>query len=307
MKVRRLIHHSLAFATVAVVAAAPNASAQGREIFEWTGRVDREVQVSMHDNQLETRGEGDTETGRFRSQVVAGIPHQDGRVIVHVLNGRGNAIVTQQPSAQNGYTTTVQIDDPDLGADDYRVAAYWRPYSNCDAYRGNDNGAYGTGNRRDRDRHAESRDRNRDNADDDDERNDGYNNRTNGYDSRDRRGDGDNRYCGDASGIGNRNGQSGAQRILHWSGSVDGELEIRMQSGRIEYRTLGGAPPTNIHADRGNMSPNRPTSEVFIAQNQGRGSVTVIQQPSRWNGYTTVIRVRDPQSGYGFYDFDVLQ
>lgn len=305
MKVRRSIHHSLACAAFAVVAAAPNASAQRREIFEWTGRVDREVQVSMHDNQLETRDEGNTEMGRFRSQVVAGIPHQDGRVVVQVLNGRGNAIVTQQPSAQNGYTTTVQIDDPDLGADDYRVAAYWRPYSKCGAYRGNDNGVYGTGNRRDRDRHARSRDRDRDNAD---ERDDGYNNRTNGYDSRYRRGDGDNRDCGDnISGIGNRNGQFGAQRILHWSGNVDGELEIRIQSGRIEYRTLGGAQPTNIQVDRGNVSPNRSTSEVFIAQNEGRGSVTVIQQPSRWNGYTTVIRVRDPQSGYGFYDFDVLQ
>src|SRR2546430_9919788 len=31
----------------------------------------------------------------------------------------------------------------------------------------------------------------------------------------------------------------------------------------------------------------------------GRGSVSITQQPSQWNGYTTVVRVRDPQGGYG--------
>jgi hypothetical protein len=47
-------------------------------------------------------------------------------------------------------------------------------------------------------------------------------------------------------------------------------------------------------------------SQVFVTQNQGRGTVTVVQQPSSYNGYTTVVRVRDPQGGYGFYDFDLM-
>jgi len=42
-----------------------------------------------------------------------------------------------------------------------------------------------------------------------------------------------------------------------------------------------------------------------IAQHQGRGTVYVAQQPTAYNGYTAIIRVRDPQGGYGYYDFEV--
>ena len=41
--------------------------------------------------------------------------------------------------------------------------------------------------------------------------------------------------------------------------------------------------------------------------NEGRGDVFVAQQPQQWNGYTTIIRVRDPQGGYGHYDFSILR
>jgi hypothetical protein len=45
---------------------------------------------------------------------------------------------------------------------------------------------------------------------------------------------------------------------------------------------------------------------VDVRQLEGRGSVTVVQQPSARNGYTAVIEIRDPRSGYGYYDFDVV-
>jgi hypothetical protein len=50
----------------------------------------------------------------------------------------------------------------------------------------------------------------------------------------------------------------------------------------------------------------RTNATLTVAQNQGRGSVSVIQQPAQWNGYTTVIRIKDPQGGYGFYDFNLI-
>jgi hypothetical protein len=46
-------------------------------------------------------------------------------------------------------------------------------------------------------------------------------------------------------------------------------------------------------------------AQLFISQSSGRGQVYVAQQPSAYNGYTTVIRVRDPQGGYGYYNFEV--
>ena len=41
------------------------------------------------------------------------------------------------------------------------------------------------------------------------------------------------------------------------------------------------------------------------AVNKHGGDVTVIQQPTARNGYTTVIRVEDRSGGYGRYDFDL--
>ncbi|HEY9226616.1 MAG TPA: hypothetical protein VIP11_08225, partial [Gemmatimonadaceae bacterium] len=94
--------------------------------------------------------------------------------------------------------------------------------------------------------------------------------------------------------------------VMHWSGNVDDELEIRLQNGRVEYRTIRGAQPTSIRVNAANASRSPQGTQFGIAGNQGRGSVTIAQQPSAWNGNTTVIRIRDPQGGYGYYDFDLI-
>jgi hypothetical protein len=123
------------------------------------------------------------------------------------------------------------------------------------------------------------------------------------------RGRGDDRNGGiyrDRDNGGYNNGRIGNQSLMHWSGNVDGELEIRIQNGRVDYRTLSGAQPTSIRSNLGTGSMPRSNATVSVSAAQGRGSVNVIQQPSSFNGYTTVIRVRDPQGGYGFYDFDLI-
>jgi hypothetical protein len=276
MSTQRWIQRALPLAAAAVVGAAPMAFAQygsqgrGQELFEWSGRVDREVQVVMRGNQVSTRFIGNNESGRARPRVMMELPRRDGQVVAQMLSGRGSVDVIEQPNPQNGYTAVLRITDPQGGSDNYRVAAYWENYANGDIGR--------------------ERGRGRDN----DNRNGGYGN--GGYD---RTGTYPN---------GARNGQygNGGQGILHWSGNVDGELEIRIQNGRIEYRNLSGAQPTSVRADRGNLTMPRNDAQVAIAQAQGRGSVNVIQQPASWNGYTTVIRVRDPQGGYGYYDFDLV-
>jgi hypothetical protein len=274
MRTQRWIQRAIPLAAAALVGATPTVFAQwgqtqgqGQELFEWSGRVDREVQIVMRGNQISTRNVGGSETGRARTRVVSAMPRQDGLVVAQVENGRGSVDVIQQPSAQNGYTTIVRIVDPAGGAENYRVIGYWQNYSNGD-YIGNSNRGRGRGRDRDRDR--------------DEDRNGGYGNR-------------------------DRNGGYGQnQAILRWSGNVDGELEIRIQNGRISYRNLSGAQPTGVRADNGNTSMPRSDSQVYIAQAQGRGSVNVVQQPSAYNGYTTVVRVRDPQGGYGFYNFDLM-
>jgi len=44
---------------------------------------------------------------------------------------------------------------------------------------------------------------------------------------------------------------------------------------------------------------------VELIVREGRGDVSITQQPNSSNGYTAIIRVRDPQTGFGHYDFDV--
>jgi hypothetical protein len=275
MSMQRWIQRSVPFAAVALVGAAPMAFAQGQELFEWNGRVDREVQITMRGNSLRTMPIGQTEPGPARSRAMSALPRQDGQVTVQVLNGRGDVEVIQQPSAQNGYTTTIRIQDPRSGADNYRLVAYYENYSNGE-YIGRNNGR-GRGRGRDRDDVDRGR---RDNG--------GYNN--GGYNN----------------GRDGQYGQYGNQTALHWSGNVDDELEIRIQNGQIDYRTVHGAQPTSIRADRGSANMPRTNATMTVVQNQGRGSVSVIQQPASWNGYTTVIRVKDPQGGYGFYDFNLI-
>jgi len=291
MKLARWIQRSVPFAAVALAVTALPALAQygrysqgGQELFEWNGRVDREIQLVVRGNQVREERIGNTEPRGGRARTLSSMPRSDGQLNIQVVEGRGNVNVIQQPSRQNGYTAIVRIEDPQSGSDTYRLAAYWQDYSNGgysngEVYR-NGNGDVIRGRDRDRD-------------DRDDRGGDrGVYNGNGGYNPN--------------AGAGRYGYPQSANTALHWSGNVDGELELRIQNGRVDYRNISGNQPTNIRADRGNMSMPRNAANMMVVQNQGRGTVSVIQQPSSWNGYTTVIRIRDPQGGYGFYDFNLM-
>src|SRR5579885_1921405 len=296
MTLVRWIQRSVPLATLALGATALPALAQygqygqngqynqGQELFEWNGHVDREVQLVMRGGNVQVERIGNTEPRGGRVRTFSQMPRTDGQLRIQVIEGRGNVDVIQQPSRQNGYTAIVRVEDPRSGSDTYRLAAYWQGYatSNGDVYGG---GVNNRGRDRDRDGDDDRRD-NRDNRGVyNGNGNGGYNNGTVGS---------------------SRYGYPQAKNALHWSGNVDGELEIRIQNGRVDYRNISGNQPSNIRADVGNLNMPRNNATVIAVQNQGRGTVSVIQQPSSWNGYTTVIRVRDPQGGYGFYDFNLM-
>ena len=259
------IQRSIPLAAAVLVGMAPAVMAQGQQIFEWNGRVDREVQIVMRGDQVWTRNVGATEPGYSRSRTISALPRLDGQVRVQVMNGRGDVAVIQQPSAQNSFTTIVRIQDPRSGSDNYRLVGYWEGYSNGEYV-----GWPGRGRGRDRDR-------------DYPDNNGGYGDRGNG---------GYGRY--------------GNRTMLHWSGNVDDEVEVRIQNGRVISRTLRGKDLTNVRYDVGNADMPRGNANVAVVQNAGRGVVTVVQQPSSWNNYTTVVRIRDPQGGYGWYDFNLM-
>ena len=270
MLFRRSMRHlmSLPLSAAALAVSASSLFAQGRPLFDWSGRVDREVRITMHGRDARTQMAERSPFQRSRLNVETALPQRDGRVTVRVQDGRGDVDVIQQPTARNDYTTIVRVVDRSSGADNYRLTAYWMPDE------------YGNGTWNDRDGYPNRPDRDRD------DRDNGNWGRGNG-------------------GYGGWYGRGNDRNLVRWTGDVDDALEIRIQGDRIDYRTLSGKAVRHVRADFVNGGLPRNDVQVFVTDQTGRGSVSVVQQPSSWNNYTAVIRVYDPRSGYGAYSFDL--
>ena len=98
-----------------------------REVYEFDGVVDREIQIQLRGNRAFVQAVGAGEDRNSRGRVIAGMPQQSGNLVVQRLEGRGDVDVIQQPSSRNGYTATLRIRDPRGGAARYRIVAYWEP------------------------------------------------------------------------------------------------------------------------------------------------------------------------------------
>ena len=100
MTMLRSTLRTLSFAIPLLAAAAPALLAQNRTLFTWTGRVDREVQISMRGRDVWTNsGDG----GRSRVRVESMLPRTDGYVRVEARDGRGEVSVVQQPASWQGW------------------------------------------------------------------------------------------------------------------------------------------------------------------------------------------------------------
>ena len=98
-----------------------------REVYEWDGVVDKEIQIQLRGNRAYVRAIGAGDDRNSRGRVLGGLPQQTGNLVVQRLEGRGDVDVIEQPSSRNGYTATLRIRDPRGGAARYRIVAYWEP------------------------------------------------------------------------------------------------------------------------------------------------------------------------------------
>ena len=89
-------------------------------------------------------------------------------------------------------------------------------------------------------------------------------------------------------------------RILEWQGQVDREIRIQIDNRRASVIEVGSNERTRRRVNMQGSIPNRPGS-LYVQVLQGRGRVDVIQQPTARNGYTAVIRLRDPDGGAARY------
>jgi len=222
--------------------AASVAAAQDRKLVTWQGRVDKEVQITIHDTTIATGIVGGKPVRQAYFNVEDGLPRVPGFVHVDLDAGRGDVDVLQQPAASNDYVAIIRIRDKSAGVDDYKLTAYWNP-------------------KRGEDRYSTAAETVRDTAD------------------------------------------VKAPDTMHWSGTVDREMRVEWSGMDVKSRNQSGVAAREVHSSVTNALPSHDVN-LALHVHEGRGDVTILQQPNESNGYTAIFKVRDPMSGLGHYDFD---
>ncbi len=243
MRRKILSRQSLLAVAAGSMLVASTAFAQDRLLLKWTGRVDKEVQLTIRDTTVTTSIVGGQPVTRTYFDVKDRMPQRDGAVRVQLDAGRGDVDVVQEPTAKNDYAAVVRIRDKSSGKDTYALTVFWNPQSGEDRYTAAAATAHATAGEK-------------------------------------------------------------PMNTLHWSGSVDAEAKIEWRGFDAMTTTPVGETAREVHSSVTNALPAT-ASRVELIVRQGRGDVTIIQQPSSTNGFTAILRVRDPQTGFGHYDFDV--
>lgn len=109
-----------------VIGAATTVQAQ-RRVFEWSGRVDHDLEITVMGNAFVTTRIGSNERLPRGSSTLINLPRTDGELSLKVVEGRGEVEVAQQPASENGYTAVIRLRDPENGGAPYRIDAFWQP------------------------------------------------------------------------------------------------------------------------------------------------------------------------------------
>lgn len=102
-----------------------------------------------------------------------------------------------------------------------------------------------------------------------------------------------------------RQGGAGTIGRLRWRGRVDDEVLISVQGAGVTVRTIAGADVADSSFDFTSPLPQQELT-VEVRKRKGRGSIEVIQQPSRFNSYVAVVRITDNKRGQDNYEFELV-
>jgi hypothetical protein len=90
-----------------------------------------------------------------------------------------------------------------------------------------------------------------------------------------------------------------------WRGRVDDHVELRIQGTRVYSIERQGAPTLNEQASFSSPLP-RAEVNIGVKKRDGRGRVSLIQQPSPSNNYTAIIAIDDDKGGADNYEIEVM-
>lgn len=91
---------------------------------------------------------------------------------------------------------------------------------------------------------------------------------------------------------------------MRWRGRVDDRVQIFVKGSDANSRLITGAPVAGGQFNFTSPLPQRPVA-LSLRKLKGRGSVEIVQQPSRNNGFTAVIEIYDSKGGSEDYEFEI--
>lgn len=87
---------------------------------------------------------------------------------------------------------------------------------------------------------------------------------------------------------------------VFWRGQVDNKVQLTIKGLTLEEKTVAGKEqPAGGYSFTAKLPDMAVT--VSVAKPEGRGKVTVLQQPLPDNGYTAIIEIHDDKGGTGEY------
>lgn len=91
---------------------------------------------------------------------------------------------------------------------------------------------------------------------------------------------------------------------MQWRGTVDDTVQIRIRRNRADTISISGRPYDDSRYNFDGRAP-RDNAQARVEKEEGRGRITVVQQPRRRNNYTTIIEIVDNKGGADRYKFNV--
>lgn len=91
---------------------------------------------------------------------------------------------------------------------------------------------------------------------------------------------------------------------VQWRGRVDQTVDIIITGDFVDSRDVSGSGMSVTSSRLTGYLAQRP-GRVNANKRDGRGQVSVIQQPSRNNNYTAIVRISDTDSGADNYSVDI--
>ncbi len=98
----------------------------GAGSLNWSGRVDDVVEIQISGRRIDAITRSGVRVSDVNANIRGGgLPNRNVNLQIDQRSGRGSIAVVQQPSAWNGYTAIIRINDARSGAAYYDFTAYW--------------------------------------------------------------------------------------------------------------------------------------------------------------------------------------